>query len=305
MNLKKVILIFSFSLIMLNCFSQNETIPLWEEEIPNSQKSDEKEIVESTEIVRISLVQEPALDVYLPSKRNATGKAVIICPGGGYHYLSYDWEGIDVAKWFNSKGIAAFVLKSRLPNSKSVKVSHEAPLQDAQRAIRIVRSQSEKWGIKKNKIGIIGFSAGGHLASTLGTQFDKANQFKEMSVDTISARPDFMALIYPVITMRDDYAHKGSKNALLGENPSDDLVNQFSNELQVHEKTPPAFIVHSQDDKAVPVENSLNLYKSLKDNGVKTEMHIYPEGGHGYGLALGKGHLQTWTDRLYDWLQSL
>lgn len=295
----------SISFLTLNSFAQNETIPLWEGEIPNSQKSNEKEIVESTEIVRISLVQNPLLEVYLPSKQNTTGKAVIICPGGGYHYLSYDWEGTDIAKWFNSKGIAAFVLKYRLPNSKSVKVSYEAPLQDAQRAMRIVRSQSVKWRVNPNKIGVIGFSAGGHLASTLGTQFDKANHFNETNLDTISARPDFMALIYPVVTMREDYVHNGSKVALLGENPKDELITQYSNELQVTENTPPTFIVHSQDDKAVPVENSLNLYKSLKDKGVKTEMHIYTNGGHGYSLALGEGHLQTWTDRLYDWLQSL
>ena len=174
-----------------------------------------------------------------------------------------------------------------------------------QRAIRIVRSQADKWYVNPDKIGVIGFSAGGHLASTLGTQFDKPNDFKETPLDTISARPDFMALIYPVVTMKLDYTHKGSRNNLLGQNPSEDLVDQYSNELQVSKNTPPAFIVHSEDDHAVPIENSLQLYKALKDNGIKAEMHIYPYGGHGFGLALGKGRLEKWPDRLYDWLQSL
>lgn len=305
MSIKKTFLTFCFSLIMLNSFAQYEIVPLWDGDIPNSQKSNEKEIVLNEEIKRISLVQIPTLEVYLPTRRNATGKAVIICPGGDYQNLSYDWEGTDIAKWFNSKGIAAFVLKYRLPNSKSIKISYEAPLQDVQRAIRIVRSQADKWNVKPNKIGVIGFSAGGHLASTLGTQFDKPNDFKETAIDTISARPDFMALIYPVVTMKLDYTHKGSRHSLLGENPSEDLVNQYSNELQVTKNTPPTFIVQSEDDHAVPIENSLQLYKALKDKGIKTEMYLYAYGGHGFGLALGRGHLAGWTDRLYDWLQSL
>ena len=291
--------------VILIGFSQNEIIPLWNGDIPNSQKSEDKEVILSTDATRISLVQTPTLEVFLPTKKSNTGRAVIICPGGGYHNVVYDWEGTDIAKWFNSKGIAAFVLKYRLPNTKSVKVSYEAPLQDAQRALRIVRSQSEKWQINPNKIGIMGFSAGGHVASTLGTQFNNPNKFKETTIDSIFARPDFMILVYPVVTMKLDYTHKGSRLSLLGEHPSEALINQYSNELQVTQNAPPTFIVHSGDDTAVPVENSLNLYKALKEKGVKTEMHIYPEGGHGYSLALGKGYLQTWTDRLYAWLQSL
>ncbi|WP_166963091.1 alpha/beta hydrolase [Yeosuana marina] len=305
MSLKKGVLTIFLSFTMLNCLAQYEIVSLWDGVVPNSQKSDEEEIITNTDSKRISLVQNPTLEVYLPTKRNATGQAVIVCPGGGYHYLTYDFEGTDIAKWFNSKGIAAFVLKYRLPNSKSIKISYEAPLQDAQRAIRIVRSQAEKWNVNPNKIGIIGFSAGGHLASTLGTQFNTPNHFKETAIDTISARPDFIALIYPVVTMKLDYTHKGSRTNLLGENPSEDLVKQFSNELQVTKNTPPTFIVHAEDDHSVPVENSLQLYKALKDNGVITEMHLYPYGGHGFGLALGQGRLEHWTDRLYEWLQSL
>lgn len=304
MAVKNIFLILSFFFILIHGSAQNDIIPLWNGDIPNSEKSDDKEIVKKTDATRILLVQTSTLEVFLPTPMNANGKAVVICPGGGYQHLSYDWEGTDIAKWYNSKGIAAFVLKYRLPNSKSVKISYEAPLQDAQRALRIVRSQSEKWHVNPNKIGIMGFSAGGHVASTLGTQFDKPNNFKGTTIDTISARPDFMILIYPVVTMKMDYTHTGSRLNLLGKNPSDALINQYSNELQVTENTPPTFIVHSTNDGVVPVENSLNLYKALKDIGIKTEMHIYPEGGHGYSLALGRGYLQTWPDRLFDWLQS-
>lgn len=304
-TLIRYLLVFGLYFVMSNVFCQNQILQLWNHEVPNSQKSDDKEIVSSEDAVRISLVQMPTIEVFLPTKRNATGQAVIICPGGGYHYVVYDWEGMDIAKWYNSKGIAAFVLKYRLPNSKSIKVSYEAPLQDAQRAIRLVRSNAEKWHINPAKVGIMGFSAGGHLASTLGTQFNSPNNFKEQSVDAISARPDFMVLVYPVVTMKNDFTHQGSRNNLLGKNPSEVLVKKFSNELQVTKNTPPTFIVHSGDDQAVPVENSLNLYKALKDKGIKTEIHIYPEGGHGFGLGLGKGYLQTWPDRLYDWLQNL
>lgn len=304
MQLKLKICLTIFLVVMVNSFAQSNVIPLWEDAIPNSQETTEKEVIDQGDIIRISKVKIPTLEVYLPAKKSATGKAVVICPGGGYRILAYDWEGTDVAKWFNSKGIAAFVLKYRLPDSKGVKVSYEAPLQDAQRAIRLVRSRAKIYNISPNKIGIVGFSAGGHLASTLGTQYDTPNKFKESAVDTISARPDFMALIYPVVTMKSDYTHLGSRQSLLGENPSDLLIKQYSNELQVTKDTPPTFIVHSGDDVAVPVENSLNLYKALKQKGIEAELHVYPEGGHGYALAIGKGYLQSWTERLYDWLQN-
>ncbi len=304
MKFHKYISIVLFIVTFMS-FGQHDILPLWEDKVPNSKPSDEKEQHEVDDILRISKVQTPTLEIYLPPKRNTTGKAVIICPGGGYGILAYNWEGTDIAKWFNSKGIAAFVLKYRLPGSKSIVVQHEAPLQDAQRALRLVRYHAEKWKINKNSIGVIGFSAGGHLASTLGTQFDKKTLADEDEIDKVSAKPDFMALVYPVISMRLNVTHIGSRNNLLGENPSKTLVNEYSNELQVNENTPPTFIVHSTDDKAVPVENSLNFYKALKDAGIKSEMHIYPEGGHGFALAIGRAYLQTWTDRLFDWLNAL
>ena len=304
MDVKFIYISMCLFFMVSNSSAQNQVVQLWDE-IPNSKETNEKELIEKDDIIRISLVKEPTLKIYLPPKRIASNKAVIICPGGGYRNLSYDWEGTEIAKWFNTKGVSAFVLKYRLPLSKSLIIPNEAPLQDAQRALRWVRFHASEYGIDADKIGIMGFSAGGHLASTLGTQFNTPNNFKETTIDTISARPDFMALIYPVVTMKADYTHKGSQLNLLGKNPNEALINQYSNELHVTANTPPTFIVHSEDDKSVPVENSLNLYKALKDKGVKTEMHLYPYGGHGYSLALGKGRLQTWTDRLYDWLQSL
>jgi acetyl esterase/lipase len=301
--MKYYIIVFLFMLETSVGFGQNDIIPLWEGAIPNSQKSDEKEMYPDRDVYYISQVQTPTLEVFKSERKQSIGKAVVICPGGGYHGVAYHWEGTDIAKWFNSKGITAFVLKYRMPNSASVKVSYEAPLQDAQRALRYVRYNAEKYGLDKDQIGIMGFSAGGHLAATLGTQFEMKNNFKETALDKISARPDFMVLVYPVVTMKEDYTHKGSRNSLLGKNPSKKLIEQYSNELHVTENTAPAFIVHAGDDKVVPVENSLQLYKKLIDKGVPTEMHIYPYGGHGFSLAIGKGRLQSWIDRLGEWLE--
>ncbi|SNZ01517.1 alpha/beta hydrolase [Flagellimonas pacifica] len=286
-------------------YSQGDIIPLWPNGVPNQQKTNESETQNRDDILWIENVQQPTLEVFLPTKRNATGKAMIICPGGGYQGLAYDWEGTDIAKWLNSKGIAAFVLKYRLPLSKSIIKKEKAPLQDVQRALRIVRHNSSNWNIVKNQIGIMGFSAGGHLASTLSTRYEANNSFEADSIDHVSARPDFTVLIYPVITMKTPNTHLGSRNNLLGENPPQELADHYSNELHVDKNSPPTFIVHSTDDEAVPVENSLLFYKALKKEKVPTEMHIYPHGGHGYSLAIGKGHLQTWTDRLAEWLQNL
>jgi len=287
------------------CFSQESTIPLWSEKIPNHQKTNEIEIQRNGDILWIENVQEPTLEIYLPSRKNATGKAMVICPGGGYQGLAYDWEGTDIAKWLNTKGIAAFVLKYRLPKSKSIILGHKAPLQDAQRAIRLVRHNSEKWNVSKNQIGIMGFSAGGHLASTLGTHYNNGKDSLPNTIDTLSARPDFMVLMYPVISMRSSYTHEGSRNNLLGDNPQQELIDYYSNELHVNNNTPPTFIAHSTDDKSVSVMNSILFYQALEKEEIYSEMHIYPEGGHGFALAIGQGHLQTWTDRLSEWLESL
>lgn len=299
---------YSFLIILiLNtlCLGQNYRLPLWTNDIPNSQKTNEIEIRDTTNAVRISYVQNPDISVYLPSKGIATGQAVVICPGGGYRILAYDKEGTDIAKWLNSKGIAGIVLKYRLPVSKSNIINHKSPLLDAQCAIRLTRYHANKWNIKKDKIGIMGFSAGGHLASSAGTHFDIGDENAVDPVDSISSRPDFMILIYPVITFNETFTHNGSRTALIGENPDLALVQYYSNEMQVKKDTPPTFIIHAGDDGAVPVENSLLFYQALKDNGITAELHLYPEGGHGFSLAIGRNYLETWPDRCIDWLKSL
>ena len=300
-------LVFVICLMLKSSYTpgQNFEIPLWPGEIPNFQKTDEVEVSDSSDIVRISKVQSPGIAVYLPSRKNATGQAVVICPGGGYRILAYDWEGTDIAKWLNAHGIAAVILKYRLPTSLSNIIPHQSPLMDAQRAMRLVRHHAGNWNIHPDKIGIMGFSAGGHLAATLGTHFDEVHFGPVSAIDSVDCRPDFMILMYPVITFSKPFMHRGSKEALIGKNPDPSLVDYYSNELHVKHNTPPAFIVHAGDDAAVPVENSLVFYQALREKSIPAEMHIYPAGGHGFSLALDKGYLQTWPDRCLDWLKSL
>ena len=294
-----------FLVLPMIAVAQHTVLPLWpSDKIPNKIASDEKEIQEYTNILRISKVQEPTLEVFLPSKENANGKAVLIFPGGGYSFLAYDWEGTDIAKFLNGKGIAGIVVKYRLPSSKSQKEKQFVPLIDAQRAMRMVRSKAEQYHIDKNKIGILGFSAGGHLASTLGTHFDEKVYEPIDEIDTLSARPDFMALGYPVISFG-PMAHLGSKTNLLGDNPSPEMVEYFSNEKQVTENTPPTFLFHATDDDSVPVENSLLFYQAVKDKGVSATMHIYPKGGHGFSLGIKTPYLSSWSEQMFEWIQSL
>lgn len=286
-------------------FAQTTILPLWPNNIPNAIKTDEKEETVSADIVRISKVQVPLIEVYLPAKKIATGQAVLIFPGGGYGILAYDWEGTDFAKFLNSKGIAGIVVKYRLPNSKWATDKHNVPLQDALRAMRLTRSKAAEWNINPRDIGIIGFSAGGHLASTLGTHYNEEVYPKEDDTDQLSARPDFMTLAYPVITMGELNTHGGSRKNLLGENPSQKMIDHFSNELQVTADTPPTFLIHATDDIAVPVENSLLFYAALRKHKVPAEMHIYPTGGHGFALGLQDTHLASWTDQWIGWLSAL
>jgi len=290
----RLILTLLLLLSITQVFSQSMKINLWPQgKIPLSIPNNLQEEAISSDIVRINKVQVPQLEVYLPNKKAATGQAVIICPGGGYSILAYDWEGTDIAKLFNAHGIAAFVLKYRLPDSLSSSAPDQVPLMDAKQAMHIVRSRAGEWNINPNKIGIMGFSAGGHLASTLSTHFEE------------STRPNFSILIYPVISMDKHIAHMGSRNNLIGKNPTDEMIKLYSNELQITSKTPPTFIVHATDDNAVPVENSLNYYQGLKKNGVSAEMHIFPTGGHGFALGLGKGSLEKWPSLLFDWMKDL
>lgn len=246
---------------------------------------------------------KPTLTIYLPPKQNSTGCGVVICPGGAYNHLAADHEGQQVAEWLNSIGVAGFVLKYRHRGS-GAGYGHPAPLQDAQRAIRIVRSRAKEWNIDPNHIGIIGFSAGGHLASSEGTHFQKNYYELEDSIDQVNCRPDFMILLYPVITLTEPYTHAGSKLNLLGKNPDQNLVENLSNETQVTPDTPPTFLVHANDDKAVPSENSISFYLALRKANVPVEMHIYESGGHGFGLGKEKSHASSWPARCTDWMRA-
>ena len=226
---------------------------------------------------------EATLTIY-PAK-NPNGQAIVACPGGGYAGIATTHEGHDMAAWFNTQGITYAVLHYRMPYGK-----HEIPLSDAHQAIRYMRKNAEKWGIEQ--LGIMGSSAGGHLASTAATHFDA------------ETRPDFQILFYPVVTMT-DYTHQGSKDNLLGKNPSEELVKLYSNELQVTEQTPPAFIMHSSNDDAVPVLNSINYYLALCKHGVWSSMHLYPIGGHGWGYNESFPYKAQWKDELEKWLREI
>ncbi len=241
----------------------------------------------------------PAISIFLPQKEKMTGSAVVVCPGGGYTMLALDHEGKQIGEWLNSHGVAAFVLRYRL----APRYRHPAMLLDAQRALRYVRAKSGEFGIKPDRIGIWGFSAGGHLASTAGTHFDAGDANAKDPVDRVSCRPDFMILAYPVIMFDSAYSHKGSQRNLLGADPDPKLVESLSNEKQVTAQTPPTFLFHTTTDKGVLPENSVYFYLALRKAGVPAELHIYERGPHGVGLAQSDPILSTWSARLADWLK--
>ena len=282
-----VLLILMFPATIL----AQEIINLYPGEIPNFKKSYLKESFTSGMFRNVT---KPTLEIYLPAKDKATGAAVVICPGGGYSVIVYQGEGISTAKEFAKNGIAAFVLKYRIPDDLTMADKKTGPLQDAQQAIKVVRENASKWGIEPDKIGIMGFSAGGHLASTEATHFKSA--LIENGNNT-SLRPDFQILVYPVISMQEKLTHAGSRDQLLGNNPAKEIVDLYSNELQVDETTPPAYITHAADDKTVDVDNSINYFESLRHHNVSVEMHIYPKGGHGFVF----GH-PGWMDPLFKWM---
>jgi acetyl esterase/lipase len=303
LSLPRILVAFLFTLTVAPAAS---TYRLWDGPPPNHRDSDLEEIVDtSQDIIRISKVQDPAIEVYLPTKREATGQAVVICPGGGYGVLAYDWEGVQTAKWLNTIGVAGIVLKYRLPEDASNEVPHLTPLMDAHRALRTVRHRAAEWNIDPDRVGVMGFSAGGHLASTAATQFDTGDPNATDPIDRLSSRPDFAILMYPVVSFVTHSAHSGSRRNLLGEQDSPELRARYSAELNVTAETPPILLIHSADDKSVPVQNSLDLYQALHEQDIPVEMHLYPYGGHGYGLAVGQGYLSTWPDRAADWLESI
>jgi acetyl esterase/lipase len=280
--------------------AQNEIIPLWKNEIPAALKSDdykEIELFENGVLNRVSKVTLPTLSVFLPEHPNGT--AIVICPGGGYSYLSIDKEGFKVAEWLNTLGITAFVLKYRLPSDDIMKEKTIGPLQDAQEAIRYVRRNAKEWDINTEKVGVIGFSAGGHLAATLSTHY---NDVLYKVMDSLSAKPNFSVLVYPVISMEEKITHKGTRNKLLGTSPSSTLIEKYSNEKQIDSLTPPAYIVHAVDDKSVPVENSIQYFLALKHNNVPAEIHLYQKGKHGFGLG-NEGTSKNWTKPCEAWLR--
>src|SRR4051794_14631948 len=244
-------------------------------------------------------VDKPTLTPFPAKGPGAVPTAVIVCPGGGYRNLAIVKEGSDVAVWLNHLGISAFVLKYRL----GPKYHHPAELSDAQRAIRYVRAHAAEYNVKPDRIGIWGFSAGGHLASSTGTHFDEGNASAPDELDRQSSRPDFMILAYPVITLHDPLAHVGSRINLLSKSSDPALVDQLSNETQVTARTPPTFLFHTTEDKTGPVENSIMFYSALRKAGVPAEMHIYLKGAHGVGLAPFDPVLRTWPERLADWMR--
>ncbi len=282
------------------CFAQRE-IPLYAGNIPNATGSANEEYKKANDQVdsltfKVSI---PTLTVFLPPKDKTNGTAVIICPGGGYGVLLTKREGSDVARAFNQLGVTAFVLKYRLPSDKTMKDRAIGPLQDAQCAIQMVRQKAAQWNIDPQKIGIMGFSAGGHLAATAGTHYSEP---LIENAKAVSLRPDFMLLINPVISFTDSIGHTGSRDNLLGSMPTEKQIRRFSNELHINKTTPPAFLVHSNADVVVPVANSLAFYSALQRNGITAGLHIYAKGEHGFLTAPS---FNEWFGRCLYWMQQM
>jgi acetyl esterase/lipase len=302
--MKNLLFTLFLMIILSNSYAQmaNETILLYPEGTPGLKKGIQiPEDSKTTDgITRVKDITQPALYVYIPKKKTSDA-TVIICPGGGYSILAIDHEGYDIAQWFNERGMTVFVLKYRLPQENLFENKEIRPLQDAQQAIRIVRKNAAKYGVSPDKIGIMGFSAGGHLAATASTHFK--TQVGEMTDSTTSVRPDFSLLIYPVITFNDSFTHLGSRDNLIGKNPSFEKKDFYSNDKQVAKDTPPTFLISTTDDGVQP-ENSINYFLACKKNKVPVEMHIYEKGGHGYALKKkGRGPVETWAIRMEDWLK--
>ncbi len=300
-----IILLVFINALIININAQTLTLKLWPDGIPGSKTDPsyvEKITVTDGRITRCEKVVTPDLTVFLPAPEKATGAAVLICPGGGYGVLAFDHEGNAIAKWLNDNGVAGIILKYRLPSDQIMIDKSIGPLQDAQEAMRVIRRNAAGWKIDPKKVGVIGFSAGGHLASTISTHYaEKVYDVK----DNISARPDFSLLIYPVVSMDTTITHRGTRNNLIGINPTEKNVLRFSNEKQITSDTPPAFLVHSSDDNAVPVMNSIGYYRGLQKNKIPTEIHIFQKGGHGYGLSPKGGTESSWPGLCIKWLEAM
>lgn len=298
--IKQGLTLLFFHFIIITTSSSQQIIALYTESIPNTtnqiiQEGISGPLDDPQAYIKTSI---PTLKVFQPEQGKSNGTAVIIFPGGAYTYLAYQEEGTKVARYLANKGIKAFVVKYRLPNDSIMQDKSIGPLQDAQQAIKQVRMNATKWEIDSNKIGIMGFSAGGHLASTLGTHF---TQSLVPNVEHTNLRPDFMILVYPVITMKEPVTHDGSRFNLLGANPTDEKVKQFSNEDQVTDNTPPTYITHTGDDKLVNVNNSIAFYQALIKHQVPTEMHLYSKGNHGFVLHLNP---DNWIMPIISWMRN-
>lgn len=300
--MKKSLFVFMF--ITQSLFAQSLVVPLYEGLAPGlkpeAAATKENAVTEKDGITRINDITVPTLTIIKPKKKTSDA-SVIVCPGGGYGILAWDHEGTNIGEWFASKGITAFVLKYRLPQDELFDNAEIRPLQDAQQAIRYIRQNAVKYGLSTEKVGIMGFSAGGHLAATASTHFyEQVGEIKDLKT---SVRPDFSILLYPVVSFSDKITHQGSRDNLVGKNPSIEKIELYSNELQVKKDTPPAFLVHAFDDW-VHVENSLNYYKALRKNAVASEMHLYDRGGHGFSMKkTNKGPVAGWPARLEEWLK--
>jgi acetyl esterase/lipase len=285
-NLFLFITIIQITLMSCNGQIDKEFL-LWPEKAPFSKGDSAKD--------------KPTITAFTIST-NTSKPAVLICPGGSYTHLAFEKEGTKLAEWFNSQGYQAFVLKYRLNNSSLTGYTHPAQLEDAGRAIRWIKANANKYNIDTSKIGVMGFSAGGHLASTIATHHNKYKFTYTDSIDKHSSRPDFVILIYPVITMQEAYCHKNSRKMLTGNDLSPEKISLLSNELQIDSLTPQTFIVHADDDKGVVPENSILFYVALKQHKIPAELHIYKHGGHGFGMAPNKPELNQWLNALKIWL---
>lgn len=288
--------IFLMSLLSAHAQTAPDIIPLWPEGVPGQPHAGTPP--EETVDGRVSHVHVPTIAHYAPSAA-ANGTAIIICPGGGYSHLSMQHEGSVIAAWLGRFGVTTFVLKYRLGDW-----GHPAPLQDVLRAVRIVRSRAKEFGVDPDRIGVLGSSAGGHLTASAGTLFASPAGKTGAALDAVSARPDFIVLLYPVITMHDPFAHAGSRRHLLGDHVTPEAAAFLSVEEQVTAATPPAFIIHTQEDKVVPVENSLMFYQALRRAGVPAELHLYEKGPHGIGIDRGPGATAEWPKQAEAWLRA-
>ncbi|HWA24168.1 MAG TPA: alpha/beta hydrolase [Lacunisphaera sp.] len=299
------LLLLMCALIVSDTLADNLVIPLWPEGVPTAMRADAPAAKgpipaeQSDPEGRIAHISVPRLTVFPAAQDRPTGTAVIICPGGGYARLSHDREGLQYARWLSTLGVTSFILTNRVGD-----FGHPAPLQDVLRAVRIVRSRAAEFKIDPARIGVMGSSAGGHLAASAGTLFDHADGKTGAALDSVNARPDFLILMYPVISMEPGVAHMGSRQQLLGANPDPALVARMSLEQSVTAQTPPTLIIHTQEDGTVPIENSIRFFQALTKAKVPAEFYAFEHGSHGMGMKAGFGTASDWPKRAEEWLRN-